>query len=126
MSVMHFHHFQIKIWPENFSSFAREPKEGVDAGGIIAGPNDWDFSFVIQNFGFLLVCVAGGANYECLAMLGAQCGTGGGGTVQAEVDDRIAVGDEGGQVVTFVHASNDIDAIHRLTAGSDHLPHAPS
>ena len=63
---MHFHHFQIKIRSENFSSFAREPKESVDACGVVAGPYNGDSTLMFQDGILFPIGVAGGANDECL------------------------------------------------------------
>ena len=40
---MHFDDFEVEGRPEDFRGFAGEPEEGVDAGGIVGGPDGGDF-----------------------------------------------------------------------------------
>ena len=53
-AMVHLNDFQVEAGAKNLSGFAREPEEGVDAGGVVGRPDYRDAILEGQNRGFLL------------------------------------------------------------------------
>ena len=83
---MHLDNFQIKARAQNLRGFARQPEEGVDAGGVIGGPNDGNA--MVSQIGDLFSRwrMASRADDQRLAVPGAERGDFRGRGVRTEID----------------------------------------
>ena len=55
--MMHLHDFEVVARPKNFGRFAREPEKGIDAGGIVGGPDHRNLRFQFRDLKRLGVIV---------------------------------------------------------------------
>jgi len=125
VAVVHFGDFDVEgIVSEDGGGLASEVEEEVDAGGKIGGVDDGDGFGGVENGGFLVIGVSGGADDE-----GNLESEGGGEEVvgedgEGEVNDGIGPGEGGGEIFAGVVGGVNGGRGLGLNGGGDGLAHA--
>ena len=123
--MVHFHHFEVEVRPEDFRRFAGEPEEGVHADAEVGREDNRDRFRGFVNCSNLGVGVAGGANDEPFPGLHTSVGDAFGEGVVAEVDDGVAAGQGGEEIIAVVDLRRDSHGGIVFHGSENGLAHAP-
>ena len=122
--VMHFDDFEVETVAQDFRRFTGEPEKGVDAGGVVGGPNYGNFVGEGLNGGAVFVSVSSGADDDGFGLGGRLLGDFLGGIGGAEVDDDVGGFNGRRNFVADVHGADDFELGIVSGATNQRPPHS--
>lgn len=122
--VVHFDDFEVEGVSQDFRRFASKPEKGVDAGGVVGGPNYGNFVGEGLDVGVVFVGVSSGADDDGFGLGGGLLGDFLGGVGGAEVDDDVGGFNGRRNLVADVHDADDFELGIVCGAANQRLPHS--
>lgn len=107
--VVHFDDFEVKVVSQDFRRFACEPEKGVDAGGVVGGPNYGNFVGKGLDGGAVFVGVSSGADDDGFGLGGGFFGDFLGSVGGAEINDDVGGCNGWRNLVADVHDAGDFE-----------------
>lgn len=114
--VVHFDDFEVEVVSQDFRRFASEPEKGVDAGGVVGGPNYGNFVGEGLDGGAVFVGVSSGADDDGFGLGGGFFGDFLGGLRSAEVNDDVGGCNGRRHFVADVYGAGDFE--FRIVSGA--------
>lgn len=122
--VVHFDNFEVEAVSQDFRCFAGEPEKGVDAGGVVGGPNYGNFVGEGLDGGAVFVGMSGGADDDGFGLGGGLLGDFLGDVGSAEVDDDVGGFNGRRNWVDEVQGADDFELGMICGAANQRLPHS--
>ena len=123
--VVHFDDFEVEAVSQDFRCFAGEPEKGVDAGGVVGGPNYGNFVGEGLDGGAVFVGVSSGADDDGFGLGGGLLDDFLGGVGRAEIDDDVGGGNGRRNFVANVRSAGDFELGIVCGAVNQRLSHSP-
>src|SRR5688572_25427404 len=120
---MHLDNFEVEILAEDFGCLPGEPEKGVDARGIIRGPNDGDVRNQGNDTRLFFVIVAGGSDDQGALAASAGLGHCSSGIMEAEVYHAIRLIDHVFEPVSEIDLPYNLQVCKARCAGDQTLAH---
>lgn len=124
MMVVHFDDFEVEAVSQDFRRFASEPEKGVDAGGVVGGPNYGNLVDQRLDGGAVFFSVSSGADDDGFGLGGGFFGDFLGGIGDAEVNDDVGGCNGRRDFVADVYGAGDFELGMVCGAANQRSPHS--
>ena len=125
VAVVHFRHLDVEAFlRQDLCGLAGQPEEGVDADREIRGVNDGQGLAGLADRGAFVIGVAGGADHQMGAVFQRGIEQFAGEFVDGEINDRVRLGDRGGEVFAGIVGGGDQHGGFLVGRLNDSLAHA--